>query len=154
MKFKTIYNYKSPKGIVNKSASMTQAQFQDECDINKIMDRYFRTGCLSDPLNQMKPGTYGDFTAMGDYMENMNKIVQAREMFDALPARVRERFGNNPGAMIDFVMNPANQKEAIELGLLEVKEVKETIKETINEIKKNVNSGTESSSTTEDGNHV
>ncbi len=154
MKFKTIYNYKSPKGIVNKSVSMTQAQFQDECDINKIMDRYFRTGCLSDPLSRMKPGTYGDFTNMGDYMENMNKIIQAREMFDALPAKVRERFGNNPGAMIDFVMDPANQKEAIELGLLEVKEVKETIKETINEIKNGVNSGTESSSTTEDGNHV
>ena len=147
MKFKTIYNYKSPKGIVNKSASMTQAQFQDECDINKIMDRYLRTGCLSDPLNQMKPGTYGDFTEMGDYMENMNKIVQAREMFDALPAKVRERFGNNPGAMIDFVMDPDNRDEAIKLGLLEVKEIKE-------EFKKDVNSGTESSSTTEDGNHV
>ena len=149
MKFKTIYNYKSPKGIVNKSASMTQAQFQDECDINKIMDRYMRTGCLSDPLNRMKPGTYGDFTEMGDYMENMNKIIQAREMFDALPAKVRERFGNNPGAMIDFVMDPANQKEAIDLGLLEVVSTNE-----IKEIKESVNSGTESSSTTEDGNHV
>ena len=149
MKFKTIYNYKSPKGIVNKSASMTQAQFQDECDINKIMDRYLRTGCLSDPLNQMKPGTYGDFTEMGDYMENMNKIIQAREMFDALPSRVRERFGNNPGAMIDFVMDPANQDEAIKLGLLEVKEVNE-----VKEIKENVNSGTESTSTNEVGNQV
>lgn len=149
MKFKTIYNYKSPKGIVNKSASMTQAQFQDECDINKIMDRYMRTGCLSDPLNRMRPGTYGDFTEMGDYMENMNKIVQAREMFDALPAKVRERFGNNPGAMIDFVMDPANQKEAIDLGLLEVTSTNE-----IKEIKESVNTGTVSSSTTEDGNHV
>ncbi len=118
MKFKTIYNYKSPKGLENKAASMTQSQFKDECDINKIMDRYFRTGCLSDPLNRMKPGTYGDFTEMGDYMENMNKIVQAREMFDALPARVRERFGNNPGAMIDFVMDPNNKAEAKKLGLL------------------------------------
>lgn len=149
MKFKTIYNYKSPKGIVNKSPSMTQAQFQDECDINKIMDRYMRTGCLSDPLSRMRPGTYGDFTEMGDYMENMNKIIQAREMFDALPAKVRERFGNNPGAMIDFVMDPSNQKEAIDLGLLEVVSTNE-----IKEIKKDVNSGTESSSTTEDGNHV
>lgn len=152
MKFKTIYNYKSPKGIVNKSASMTQAQFQDECDINKIMDRYMRTGCLSDPLSRMRPGTYGDFTEMGDYMENMNKIIQAREMFDALPAKVRERFGNNPGAMIDFVMDPANQKEAIDLGLLEVIKNDEAELHIIN--KKNVNSGTESSSTTEDGNHV
>ena len=144
MKFKTIYNYKSPKGIVNKAASMTQAQFKDECDINKIMDRYFRTGCLSDPLNQMKPGTYGDFSEMGDYMENMNKIVQAREMFDALPSRVRERFGNNPGAMIDFVMDPNNREEAKKLGLLRedvsISEVTEVTK---------VTEGTEQTSTTE-----
>ena len=141
MKFKTIYNYKSPKGIVNESASMTQAQYKDECDINKIMDRYFRTGCLSDPLNQMKPGTYGDFTGMGDYMENMNKIVQAREMFEALPAKVRERFCNNPGAMIDFVMDPNNKDEAIRLGLLK-EEV--SIKEDVS-----ISEGTEQTSTTE-----
>ena len=141
MKFKTIYNYKSPKGIVNESASMTQAQYKDECDINKIMDRYFRTGCLSDPLNQMKPGTYGDFTGMGDYMENMNKIVQAREMFEALPAKVRERFGNNPGAMIDFVMDPDNKDEAIRLGLLKEEVI---IKEDVS-----ISEGTEQTSTTE-----
>ena len=148
MKFKTIYNYKSPKGIVNKAASMTQAQFKDECDINKIMDRYFRTGCLSDPLNQMRPGTYGDFSEMGDYMENMNKIVQAREMFDALPSRVRERFGNNPGAMIDFVMDPNNREEAKRLGLLKedvsISEVTEVTK---------VTEGTEQTSTTEVSQH-
>ena len=148
MKFKTIYNYKSPKGIVNKAASMTQAQFKDECDINKIMDRYFRTGCLSDPLNQMRPGTYGDFSEMGDYMENMNKIVQARELFDALPSRVRERFGNNPGAMIDFVMDPNNREEAKRLGLLKedvsISEVTEVTK---------VTEGTEQTSTTEVSQH-
>ena len=144
MKFKTIYNYKSPKGIVNKSASMTQTTFKDECDINKILDRYFRTGCLSDPLNQMRPGTYCDFTEMGDYMENMNKIVQAREMFEALPARVRERFGNNPGAMIEFVMDASNKQEAMRLGLLKedvsISEVTEVTK---------VTEGTEQTSTTE-----
>lgn len=147
MNFKTIYNYKSPKGIVNKSASMTQAQFQDECDINKIMDRYMRTGCLSDPLSQMRPGTYGDFSNLGDYMENMNKVIEAREMFDALPAKVRERFGNNPGAMIDFVMDPNNQEEAVKLGLLEVISTDEN--------NLGVNSvTTESSSSTEDGSHA
>ncbi len=146
MNFKTIYNYTSPKGIVNKSASMTQAQFQDECDINKIMDRYMRTGCLSDPLSQMKPGTYGDFSELGDYMENMNKVIEAREMFDALPAKVRERFGNNPGAMIDFVMDPNNQEEAVKLGLLEVISTGEN--------NLDVTSETEASSTTEDGSHV
>ena len=89
----------------------------------------------------MRPGTYGDFSEMGDYMENMNKIVQAREMFDALPSRVRERFGNNPGAMIDFVMDPNNKEEAKKLGLL-----KEDV--SISEVTK-VTEVTEQTSTTE-----
>lgn len=143
MKFKTIYNYKSPKGITNNSVSMVQAQFQDECDINHIMDRYMRTGCLSDPLTQRKPGTYGDFSELGDYMENMNKVIEAREMFDALPSKLRERFGNNPGAMINFVMDPNNRDEAIELGLLEVIESNDSVNSVT----------TESSSTNEDGNN-
>lgn len=102
---------------------MTQQQFKDECDINRIMDRYLRTGVLSDPLQQRQPGTYGDFSELGDYMEHMNKVVEAREMFEALPAKVRERFANNPANMIEFVMDSDNRAEAIKLGLLEVSEL-------------------------------
>ena len=102
-----------------------------------------RTGCLSDPLTQRKPGTYGDFSELGDYMENMNKVIEAREMFDALPSKIRERFGNNPGAMINFVMDPNNRDEAIELGLLEVIDNNDSVNSVT----------TESSSTNEDGNN-
>lgn len=117
-KFKTIYNYKQNDGVNFNTPSMTQQQFKDECDINKVMDRYLRTGVLSDPLNMRGPGTYADFTEMGDYMENMNKVVEAREMFESLPAKVRERFANNPANMIEFVMDSSNKDEAIKLGLL------------------------------------
>lgn len=128
MKFKTIYNYKQKDGVKNTSPSMTQQQFKAECDINRIMDRYLRTGVLSDPLSQRKPGTYGDFSELGDYMENMNKVVEAQNMFEALPARIRERFANNPANMIEFVMDSSNRDEAVKLGLLQIKEqIKDTV---------------------------
>lgn len=121
MNFKTIYNYKPSKGVTFETPSMTHAEFQDECDINRIMDRYLRTGVLSDPLSLQRPMQYGDFTALGDYQQNMQKVVEAREMFERLPSAVRERFGNNPGALISFVLDGNNRDEAIKLGILEPK---------------------------------
>lgn len=119
MKFRTIYEYtKNEDGITFKEPSLTQAQFADECDINKIMDRYLKTGVLSDPLGRSTPGTYGDFTEYGNYMENMNKVIEARNRFEMLPAAIRKRFGNDPQQMIEFVMDASNKEEAMKLGLL------------------------------------
>lgn len=126
---------------------MTQQQFKDECDINRIMDRYLRTGVLSDPLSLRGPGTYADFTEMGDYMANMNKVVEAREMFESLPAKVRERFANNPANMIEFVMDSSNKEEAIKLGLLKIE--KEVVEK---EVVEKVTSATEATSPNEVGN--
>lgn len=106
------------------------------------MDRYLRTGVLSDPLSLRGPGTYADFTEMGDYMANMNKVVEAREMFESLPAKVRERFANNPANMIEFVMDSSNKEEAIKLGLLKIEK----------EVVEKVTSATEATSPNEVGN--
>jgi hypothetical protein len=38
-------------------------------------------------------------------------------MFMSLPAKIRSRFQNDPGAFLDFVQNPENRDEMIELGL-------------------------------------
>ncbi len=118
-KFKTIYNYKQEDGVKNNTPSLTQQQFKDECDINQIMDRYLRTGVLSDPLDNRGTPKYGDYADLGNYMDHMNKVVEANEMFEALPASIRKRFNNNPGDLIDFVMNENNRVEAEMLGLIE-----------------------------------
>lgn len=122
MNFATIYSYKPKAGLTFRQPSMTHQEFQDECDINRIMDRYMRTGVLSDPMSMRKPMTYGDFSDLGDYQSNMNKVVEAREVFDRLPAKVRERFGNSPAALLSFVMDENNRDEAISLGILQGKE--------------------------------
>ena len=42
-----------------------------------------------------KTGTYGDFSAIKDFAGALNTVIQARQSFDALPAEIRSRFGNN-----------------------------------------------------------
>lgn len=144
--FKTIYNYVQNDGVDFKEPSMTQQQFKDECDINTIMDRYLKTGVLSDPLEKRGTPKYGEYADIGDYMEHMNKVVEANEMFESLPATIRKRFNNNPADLIEFVMDSNNRAEAEFLGLID----KEVIEENVTD----VNSTTvESTSSVEVGNN-
>lgn len=87
--------------------------FKDECDINTLMSRY-EVGGLPEPI---APAQYADVT--GFSFEAAQEVLRrGREAFEALPARVRDRFGNNPAAMLEFVHNPANVAEAVSLGLV------------------------------------
>lgn len=98
--------------------SLTKQEFRDECDINVLMARYEKTGIPPDHFASGTP-RYGDFTDVPDYHSAMNTVIQAQTLFEALPARVRERFGNDPAQMLDFLRDPENKAEAIELGLVD-----------------------------------
>lgn len=96
--------------------SRTKQANSAECDINNIMTRFEKTGII-DHVNRF-PGGYGDYTgAPSDYHEAMDQVVSAQAMFLTLPARVRARFGNDPGAFLDFVADPANEAELVKMGL-------------------------------------
>lgn len=97
--------------------SMTKQSFRDECDINSIMARYEKDGVV-DHLARV-PAQWGDFTDALDYHSAMSIVVQAEERFAALPASVRKRFGNDPAQMLEFLEDPDNRLEAIELGLVD-----------------------------------
>ena len=56
---------------------------------------------------------YIDLTQFGDYQEQMERVAAAHDSFEALPAKIRERFRNDPAQMIDFVQNPNNKDELI-----------------------------------------
>jgi len=98
-------------------AGLTQQSMKDECDINRLMERYRKTGQLPDLVR--KNPQYGDFSAVPDFLEAQNVIIRAQEQFDALPAKVRERFGNDPAKMLAFVADPKNGDELVKLGLAE-----------------------------------
>jgi len=96
--------------------SLTHQSAKDECDINRIMLKWQKTGVLTHAQNFQ--GQYGDFTHVtGDYQEHMNAVIEANDMFMTLPANVRKRFDNDPGEFLEFVNDPDNLEEMQRLGL-------------------------------------
>lgn len=99
--------------------SRTQQHMADETLTKNIVDRYIKTGVLHSPgAREMSQGSYGDFSNLGSYHDSFNLVIGAQEAFEALPARVRERFRNDPGECVRFCMDPRNRVEAQELGLI------------------------------------
>jgi phage internal scaffolding protein len=115
-KFKTAHGNNPRQPFATVGPSMTHQSMAPECDINTIMRRYEKTGILEHRNNF--EGQYADFTETPtDYHESMNAVIAADEMFGALPARIRQRFHNDPASFIDFVGNPDNREELVRLGL-------------------------------------
>lgn len=58
----------------------TQQQFQDDVNINNIMEKFIQTGGYIDPLivNGKEP-IYGDVSAVADLRESMQIVQQAEE---------------------------------------------------------------------------
>ncbi len=118
---RTAYNYdkdaaSNESGLACEEPSLAQQHFKDECDINNILRQFNITGLL--PESPLSP-RYGDFTGIGDYHTAMNRVFAAQDEFEALPAQIRARFGNDPAQLIEFLENSDNRPEAEELGLVE-----------------------------------
>lgn len=115
------YNYDVDKasdeaGLSCKDGSRTKQAFKDEVDINTIVKRFGLDGQL--PENVRMP-VVGDFTDLpADFHAMANAARQAQESFDAMPARVRARFHNDPGEFVAFCLNDDNLEEAKLLGLV------------------------------------
>jgi phage internal scaffolding protein len=118
---RTPYNYdkdaaSNESGLHCEDASLAQQHFKEECDINTILQKFNITGLL--PESPLSP-RYGDFTGISDYHTAMNRVIAAQDEFEALPAQIRARFGNDPAQLIEFLENSDNRPEAEELGLVE-----------------------------------
>lgn len=94
--------------------SLTQQQFQEECDINTIVRQFGLTGELP---NNVKMPQFGDFEGIFDYQSALNMVIAADDAFMSLPADVRARFHNNPQALVEFCSKPENLDEMRKLGL-------------------------------------
>lgn len=104
---------------------LTHQSFKEECDINTIVKRFGLSGELPEAVRMP---TYADYTDVVDFHTAMNAIARAKEAFDAMPADVRSRFRNDPGAFVDFCSDERNRAEAEKLGLVVPKPV-EPVKE-------------------------
>lgn len=95
--------------------SLTRQEFKDDCDVNRILQRFQLTGALSH-FARFAP-EYMDVTPT-DFQEAQNLMIRARQMFDALPSAVRKECAT-PEGFLAFVSDPANNERMAELGLRE-----------------------------------
>lgn len=99
--------------------SMTRQSEMDGCDIHNILKQFSQQGFEDLVRQNAARGQYADLTSLPDYQEALNTVMAANQAFAALPSQVRDRFHNNPQEFVEFLANPANQDEAIRLGLAE-----------------------------------
>lgn len=95
--------------------SKVEQSHAGETNINAIMAKYKFTGLV----NQKPGGMYGDFTDAVDYHTARNRLLDADKDFMMLPAKLRKRFDNDPGKLLDFLLDPENREEAMDLGLID-----------------------------------
>lgn len=100
---------------VNEEPSKTDQSFKDEVNVNNIISKFNKTGQISHLAK--KQGMYADLSTIEDLHTSLTQVVQAQEAFDSLPAELRRRFGNSPVEMVNFLQDPANDQEAVKLGL-------------------------------------
>lgn len=123
IKIRSIYDPSEDPGIDctvdsatgKKIPSLTKQADKEACDINKILERYNRTGQLPDLI--LEDPRYGDFSSVPTFQEAFEIVARAEAQFSALDARVRDRFTNDPVAMLAFCNDPANFEEMVKLGL-------------------------------------
>lgn len=127
--FRTQYNY--DRDAASKATATTceietrtQQQFKDECDINKLMERFGVTGTVPQVI---RPPMQEDYEGIFDFQTAMNTLRRAQEEFMKMPSGVRARFQNNPHIFTQYFQNPENRAEAEKLGLVLPQPKKEPI---------------------------
>lgn len=118
-KFRTGYDYDfGARGDIDfgDEPSLTIQSAKDECDINLIIDRANKG--IMPAVNQSQP-RFADVSDVGDYQHALNVVMEADEAFMSLPSAVRDRFGNDPAQLLEFLGDDRNRDEAVKLGLID-----------------------------------
>lgn len=95
--------------------TLTEQEAKKQCDVNRILERYQRTGAIDH--GRQYQGTYGDVTGVS-FSQAQNLVARMKTEFENLPSSLRDRFNNDPALYLDFVADPANNDEMVELGLI------------------------------------
>lgn len=120
MKFRTRYERFGLNPVVDCfDPSLTKQAMKDECDINKIVARFTKSGVLPDLKDNPM---YGDFSDSVSYFDALQLVITAQDQFNGLSADVRARFGNDPAQFLAFAEDPSNQEEMVRLGLATVRD--------------------------------
>ena len=92
---------------------VVRQEFADDCDINRIVDRFMVTGAI-DHVARFSP-TFFDAGAC-DYQSVQNLLLRAREAFEGLPVSVK-RVVASPAGFLAWIEDPANAEDVARFGL-------------------------------------
>lgn len=100
--------------LVLSTESRTKQSMKDECDVNLIVSRFQRDGVLTHMRKHGSP-QYLDVSEVQDYRTAIETVRAGEEFFMTLPAKVRERFSNDPAEFVDAVSTEEGRKAFEEL---------------------------------------
>lgn len=105
-------------GLVCSEPSLTQQQFADECDINKILERVALGANPDEFFTKDSPVGDVDITSLpSNYKEALDQVTHAQSLFNSLPAKLRSRFDNDASKFVSFCTDSRNLEEMYSLGL-------------------------------------
>lgn len=106
-----------PLVVCDPSKSRTQQHFKDECDINKILAKYKKTGVVTHVKRAR--ALFGDFSELAPHAENMDKVAKATQAFEALPAELRNEFKNSIPGFFKYISDPKNKDQCVKWGIFD-----------------------------------
>lgn len=110
-----LVNHKT--GEVFTPPSRTKQQFLEASDINNIMKQYSPAAQRRFLESVAATGALNELPDAVEFQDSLNLVIQAEKAFNSLTAKVRNRFDNDPAQFLAFWQDPANQDEAIRMGL-------------------------------------
>lgn len=112
-KFYTVFDPPPAKPSPHGGVSLCHQEYLDETNIDVILKRVG----AGDTTHLHQNGVFADVSTLGDFAQSMEVVRKANEDFMALPSKIRDRFGNDPSALVAFLQDSSNDAEAIRLGL-------------------------------------
>jgi len=118
---------------VGPGESPTEQSHKAECDIKNIVRRYQKAGT---PLPEVHASQFTgeDLVPAPTFLEAQLVLSRGRSAFAALPAKIRDRFRNDPAQFLDFIQDPRNGEEAVKLGLATLR-VEKPVDNTVPDLK-------------------
>ena len=113
-RFKDERRLRGKATLVTFPPTKTQQQFEKDANINIIMSNY-KKGILPEFINKDKGISADLYAQPQDLVEAYDRLEVMKESFGKLPAHVREKFRNSPRLFVEFVGDPANKQEVMDL---------------------------------------
>jgi hypothetical protein len=93
---------------------LTKQEFKNDCDPNILISRYLKGEPL--PTSSIQ-AAFIDCPDIGSFQEAFEQVSMASDLFNELPADLRNRFDNDAMRFADFASDPSNHSELVKLGL-------------------------------------